>query len=573
MATIYPELTEAELRSLPSSAEARVYQACRDTLPANFEVYFSVGWIMRQPDAGATDGEADFVICHRELGFLTIEVKGGGISFDAGTGEWRSVDRTGKSHEIKDPSRQARTAKYSILAKLREHPRWGTGPDSKIVCGHAIFFPDLSDTRSLRRPDLPHELIGSSSDLTELSTWIKSVFDYWRNQDQAMTPLGQHRLDLFREVFARSFEIRPSLSRVLAAEEDQRIRLTRDQARLLDLLQSRRRVAVSGGAGTGKTVLAVEKAKRLAAQGFETLLTCYNQQLANHLTDTCMNIEHLSVMSFHQLCLRRVSQANKLSGRDLLSEAKFTYPRAPEWDVQWPAALSFTSDIIPDTYDAIVCDEGQDFGEEWWLPLEMLLSDSENSPLYIFFDDNQKLYARTAAFPINEDPFTLTHNCRNTDRIHAAAYAYYRGVPVEPPDIAGAEVQLIHGRSLESQAKKLRSRIVDLVSKDGVRPGDIAVLVADSLQKAAHYEAIRHFPLPGDARWLEEGQQSPQRVLLETVKRFKGLEAPIVYLWGLDTLSLADQSELLYVGMSRAKSVLGIVGRPETTERVLASSP
>lgn len=570
MAKMFPELTELELRALPSSGEATLYRACRDNLPGDFEVYFSVGWIMRRPDAGARDGEADFVICHRDLGFLTIEVKGGGISYDATRGEWFSVDRSGETHKIKDPVRQARTAKYSILAKLREHPRWGTGPDNRILCGHAVFFPDIGDIAGFRRPDLPGELIGSSSTINHLPEWIHGAFHFWDAQEASVVPLGPHKLTLFREVFARSFELKPPLSHLLAVEEDQRIRLTRDQARVLDLLQSRRRVAVSGGAGTGKTVLAVEKAKRLAGQGFSTLLTCYNQQLAKHLADACSDIDNLSVMSFHQLCRRRVTQADKVSGRNLLGEAKISYPGAPEWEVQWPAALSYTADIIPETYDAIVCDEGQDFGEEWWLPLEILLTDSENSPLYVFFDDNQKLYARSAAFPIVDEPFTLTHNCRNTDRIHEAAYAYYRGVPVEPPDISGVEIQRILSTSLESQAKKLHAHIVELISKDGVRPGDVAVLIADSLRKGPHYEAIRHLPLPGGASWLEEGQQSPERVLLETVKRFKGLEAPIVFLWGLDTLDIANESELLYVGMSRAKSVLGIVGKPETTEQILS---
>ena len=123
-----------------------------------------------------------------------------------------------------------------------------------------------------------------------------------------------------------------------------RMRLTEDQARILDSLQSRRRVAVSGGAGTGKTVLAMEKAKRLAHEGIQTLLTCYNQRLASHLADSCAGIENLDVMSFHQLCRRRVKHADAVSGRNLFQEAKVTYPDAPEWDVQWPNALAYTMD-------------------------------------------------------------------------------------------------------------------------------------------------------------------------------------------------------------------------------------
>ena len=45
---------------------------------------------------------------------------------------------------------------------------------------------------------------------------------------------------------------------------------------------------------------------------------------------------------------------------------------------------------------------------------------------------------------------------------------------------------------------------------------------------------------------------------------FKGLESPVVILWGLDTIDLARCEELLYVGMSRAKSLLLLVARSET---------
>jgi len=45
-------------------------------------------------------------------------------------------------------------------------------------------------------------------------------------------------------------------------------------------------------------------------------------------------------------------------------------------------------------------------------------------------------------------------------------------------------------------------------------------------------------------------------VRLDTVNRFKGLEAEVVILWGLDGLDLCEHEELLYVGLSRAKSLL-----------------
>ena len=95
-------------------------------------------------------------------------------------------------------------------------------------------------------------------------------------------------------------------------------------------------------------------------------------------------------------------------------------------------------------------------------------------------------------------------------------------------------------------------------------PGDITVLVADALHKAEYYAALRRLPLPKPATWLEEGVRGKATVLIDTIQRFKGLESPIVILWGLDTIDLAQRQELLYVGMSRVKSLLVIVGSATT---------
>ena len=121
--------------------------------------------------------------------------------------------------------------------------------------------------------------------------------------------------------------------------------------------------------------------------------------------------------------------------------------------------------------------EGQDFREEFWIPLELLLADYDRSPPYVFYDDNQNIYARASTFPIRGEPFSLTRNCRNTAPIHTAAYTRYRGVPVSPPDNEGDDVQFDPAPSPAAQAGKIRGRIVDLIARQGLSPCDIAVLI------------------------------------------------------------------------------------------------
>jgi hypothetical protein len=566
MATIIPELSEAQLDKLQSKAEAKVYKSFRDNLSSSYTVLFQIGWILKNERDRAKDGECDFIVCHPKLGYLCVEVKGGGISYKAESDSWYSIDRHQNKFSIKDPIQQAIKAKYSIFSKLKEHPLWRSYSLNNVLRGHAIYFPDIGDPKPLSRPDMPATLIGTKAALNNPQEWIDNAFYFWGSTSTNFNPIEQSGIDFLKKVFARSFSVPPLISVQLDELEKRRIQLTNQQISILDLLQSHRRVAIRGGAGTGKTVLAMEKARRLATDGFKTLLTCYNRQLADHLTLLARDIPNLDVMSFHQLCYQWVDRTDRKTGRDLKSEAKVTFPGTGFFEVQLPMALSFALDVTDERYDAIICDEGQDFGEEYWIPLELLLTDSEESPFYVFYDENQNIYSRAGTFPIQTPPITLTKNCRNTVSIHNAAYGHYHGVSIDPPETDGDELIFETAPNLTSQARKIHSRIVDLIHQNNVSAQDITVLIGDAQNKSGYYAVLKNLPLPGAARWLEEGRRSENDVLLETVNRFKGLESQIIFLWGLDGLDLRANEELLYVGLSRAKSLLIICGTPAAIE-------
>jgi hypothetical protein len=568
MATIFPRLTRSQLDALPSSAEAKVYVALQEGLPDEYVVFFQLTWILKREADQARDGEADFVICHPSFGYLCLEVKGGGVGFDGDRGDWYSIDRKGVRHELKNPIQQALRAKYSIRTKLSENPDWSQSY-LDVNRGHAVFFPDVVDGTDLARPDMPPILIGDTRSLTQIRHWVDDSFKYWASEaSSGRSRPGKRGVDIMVEAFAHSFEVRPLAASALAELEQKRLALTRDQMRVLDLLRSHRRAAVSGGAGTGKTLLAVEKARRLAAEGFRTLLTCYNRQLADHLAGVCADVANLEVLSFHQLCNRLVTQADKASGRNLLAEARLTYPGKDLYSHQLPNALAYATEILDERYDAIVCDEGQDFREEFWVPIELLLEDFSKAPLYIFYDDNQNLYSRASSFPIRDEPYSLTTNCRNTHQIHQAAYRHYKGVPVDPPSIRGEDVSYLESSGVAGQAESIQRRIVELISTQGVRPEEIVVLIADGPRKGDYYAALRRLTLPKTARWSEEGGRGSGQVLMETVHRFKGLEATVTFVWGLQGVEPNEIREVLYVAMTRAKSVLTFVADRGTCGRI-----
>src|SRR5688500_11905336 len=108
MARMIPFLGALELGQITSRAERDVYTAFRDQLPASLIVVHGLDLISRKAGGPARDAEADFLVVDPSLGFLAIEVKGGGVSYDGETRKWRSRDRNGESHEVKDPFRQAK---------------------------------------------------------------------------------------------------------------------------------------------------------------------------------------------------------------------------------------------------------------------------------------------------------------------------------------------------------------------------------------------------------------------------------------------------------------------------------
>lgn len=135
MTTIIPELTEAQLADLPSQAEAKVYRALRDGLPRDFVVFFQVGWILRREEEQAKDGETDFVVCHPDLGYVCIEVKGGGVGFDASSGDLEVTP----------------TPRLSLTPPLSPYPRSTRFPQSTwteyLDAGHTTARPACPSRR------------------------------------------------------------------------------------------------------------------------------------------------------------------------------------------------------------------------------------------------------------------------------------------------------------------------------------------------------------------------------------------------------------------------------------------
>lgn len=566
MATMVPELSDTQLRRVEtrSRAEARLYRACREQLDSNYLVLYSLSLVV-EPGAWPDDAEADFVIFDRRRGMLVVEVKGGGIRFDPGTGIWQSQGKSG-THDIHDPFKQAMKVKRGLIPYLRNHKKWKSAKLGWLLAGHAVFLPDTSNVERLCLPEAPVEIIGSKEHLANLDGWLQTVLNYWQGEGETGQPLGPKGIDTVMDILCPQVQVRPLIGVQLAEEERDRIRLTDKQARIFQVIGDREEAVICGGAGTGKTLLAMERARQLAGKGLSALLLCYNKILAEHLKDVAGNQPGLMVMGFHEFCGHRVAQVQREKGIDLLAEAKRAWPNKDLYHCHLPFALARSAEVLGDTFDAIIVDEGQDFLDEYWLGIEMLRSPAKGY-FYVFYDCNQAIYTKPSQFLQQKKPFYLTENCRNTSAIHETVYRYYRGPTVYPPDIDGWPVEFITSPSPPSQSHKVHSLIERLLLQEGLKPKDIALLVASS-SASDYFPMMIDRPLPNGARYAQQEHGSDNTIFMDWFGRFKGMEANILVYWACRSATPEAMREEMYVGLSRCKSRLFIVGSDEVCRRI-----
>jgi superfamily I DNA and RNA helicase len=357
-------------------------------------------------------------------------------------------------------------------------------------------------------------------------------------------------------------DVKPMMTTALDDAELKRIELSREQSAVLDILSRRNRALITGGAGTGKTLIAVEKVRRLAVDGAKTLLVCFNEALAQSLARALANLPNASAHTFHSLCGHILATVRRECGRDLLAEVQAEHSDWELYNQAIPEAASRASDLTELQFDAIVVDEAQDFRDTYWLPLELLLRGGSQGTLYIFFDSNQQIYGESLLhLPITEQPYLLSRNCRNAKPIHEVAYEYYSGDPTTASNIPG-RVEVIAAATLQHGAKAITNTISELLLSEQVNSERIVVLIA-GVPKLDYIEALEKCKLPGGYSWRfadAETEDKSRFIAVDTVQHFKGLESDVAFVWGVESAAGCDRPELLYIGFSRAKTMLFVVG-------------
>ena len=536
-------ITPEETPRLANAAERNVYQALLEQLQPNDRVV---------PGQRVTDHlkdhEVDFVVAIEGAGIVCLEVKGGDVWHDGDTW-WQR--RRGREHKI-DPVRQAREACYALREFIEKDDRWTQG---RLRWDHVIVLPNAEIADDFALPECPRWKVIDRNDLPTLVDKLKHVLVQQELDRPLLTRQGIEQLSM--ALSGRGLPQRSVVARALASE-DAADALTEHQAVILDAIRLLNRVEIRGGAGSGKTFLAVEQARRLCAKGQRVALLCYSHGLASYLERITANWgrrhQLAYVGEFHALGVRWGAP----EGPD---ESLRTEETVQFWEHDLPLQMAdLAAQLEPgQRFDSIVVDEAQDFADAWWDPLLAALKDDETGGLYVFTDEGQRVFSRHGSPPVPLVPLVLDHNLRNTRQIANA----FQPLVDHPMRFLGGEGPAVKFVACSrDDAMNAGDDEVELLLEEGWRPEDVALLTTGT-----RHPEQKERQAAGNAAYWDSFWDADQ-VFYGHVLGFKGLERRAVVLVVNEVSAFERSRERLYVGLSRARDQLVVCGDPDFIREV-----
>jgi len=543
---------------IPES-EHTVFRALEAGLGPDHRVIHSLSWQLVNDRGSPQIGEADFCVIHPTRGILIFEVKGGdSIRRDGEVGTWHSRSSAGEWHPIKDPARQGSQAIFSLKGYLKGH----LGPEAlRSMVGFGVIFPGISRSGRKRNwgPDLPEQIVIYGDELKEIGPRVVEIFDHWgaAGHDELDPDFVRKVEDLLSPTLTVSIPLRAELDQI----QSRILTLTSAQVRQFRAIRRNKVLDVYGSAGSGKTMLALERARQCAHDGLRTLLTCHNRLLADELKRLTAGTPNLTVEAFHPFCETMAHPAGRvITAGDREDERKYYNEFLPELLVD---AVAENEEL---RFDAILVDESQNIEGASAAALRMALKDGETSLFYRFLDEGQRIFSGNGKGVESSDApsYALDDNVRNTQKIHNLARRFSPEPMGECLGAEGRDVEYIEAPDQRKLFEQVRKTLHRLHRDEDVPLEDIVILAGCTLSKSSFADRSHVGPYELRCDGLEpavrSGTASSDIVDVFSVWRFQGLERKVVILVDLETPIEHDLSHVLYVAVTRAQSHLVIVG-------------
>lgn len=565
------------------SGEGVVFNAL-SKLPDEYYVFHSVRATVVENDV-LYDRELDFVVAHPKKGILCIEAKNGaGISYDSRLRAWRYS--TGKVMAHDGPYNQIATAKRAIISKIKTHPNEEVQKlFNKCKVMHAVFFFKVSqaDFDRIAMRGLPENadkrFTMVAEDLINPTRKIADIFSLKlpaqvKNTVEENTMTDEEFKLLIDSVLCPAFNLIPSPSAKDVVMENQMNQLLYEQYRLLDFLEDQDTAVINGAAGTGKTMLAVHKAKIHSIEGENVLFLCYNRLLCDQLIAT----NKKSSIKTRRAEFRHV---------DFMTISELT-KQVTGNHTDYEGLMNWLIECIGDAkkfgYKHVIIDEGQDFGlidsasgiskEDASNNCSIIdtlqeVALSVNGTFYLFYDKYQMIqgtldsdYQLPDCITNSDCRLSLKKNCRNTKEIAitsvtplkdkknkaikpTVAFSWY--APIKP---------VMHISSSEEVSISQINRVLDKYEENEVT--DIVLLTPGLVNNCCIADLLVEGNGEEFGYYLYSYKDKKYRV--STCRKFKGLEADAVIMMDLNKDSFIGKRGLeFYVGTSRAKKRLDLI--------------
>lgn len=499
-------------------------------------------------------GEIDFVVICSQ-GVLCIEVKGGAVSCNKGV--WKFTNRYGKENEKNvGPFQQVQGNMHSLRTHLLTRLGYR---DALVSCQYAscVIMPDCEFT--YEGIEIIPDILFDKKSYKGLENAINCSFEYWRDKLRKQHgfeggTLSDDEMKRLANLLRGDFCFVPSMKDTIDTTSKALCALTDEQYYILESLEENERALVSGVAGAGKTLLAMEQARRICWSGRDVLFICFNKSISSYVQYQ-FEKENINIKA----CTLHF----------LLGEAPDDNQNLADYFERiLPEQFMKRTDVKE--YDYLVVDEGQDLFREAYLPClsKLVKGGLKNGNWLVFFDQNQNIYNTNNQFDsclgrlkrCGAASFKLTVNCRNTKQI-ADANTLTTGIPdIGRPKVNGLSVKYIPYQNKKDEHQILEKLLQELKA-EGVCGGDLIILSRYSLANSAN--CLHNNPVSLSIGMMKSTGQmwraTKTEIRFSTISAFKGLESKAVILIDVDGFSDKSVRLLNYVAISRAGSLLYIL--------------
>lgn len=534
-AMMYPQ--KEDITDLPFSERA-VYEFL-EKLGDGYVIFHSVQWMKRSNKWKSTWKENDFLILHRKLGAMVLEVKGGDIVYRDGA--FNQINQaTNEVHILSekkrnDPLSQAIDGIYHYRRALSNIAH---DLDSRFPVEAAVWFSSCEIKDKIQSfPIAYREASGAVLGYEAFSKGTQAIYDIFEFYgSKSKVNISDEEFAKIVDMIAADFELITAPGAKKNALEKAFLKLTNEQTGLLDYISEQNSATIQGVAGTGKTLIAKEAARRFGAEGRKVLFLCFNRMLFSFLSHM-YPYENVTYYNIHTFITKYATGWSDLSSPKDRAQALMRI----DWD-----KLDF---------DDVIIDEGQDFDNDEIIYFKEYCELVEGH-FFVFYDKNQLITTMEVPKWIrdSECKLVLTKNCRNTYEI---ALTSYNVIDVE----LNQKITMVNGDKTSISFVKgdplmKLSHLIKYYTDDrnGYSLSDIVILSLkkeeDSILSGIH--KISGIPI--------SREQNNASILFTTAIKFKGLESRVIIITDIDesAFNSEEKKRVFYVACSRATQRLSL---------------